>query len=152
MEQKQNTENKENQYDNLLGAMAYVGPLFILTMVARPKSKFCLFHARQSVVLFAISIFTMFVLLVINFLGSILILPLFALYVISIYRAYMSEMWAIPIVSDFAKMIDVEKILGKAGASMNGISGMVESVAQQREDNGKEEVEEVDAAKPPEAK
>ncbi|PIQ77076.1 hypothetical protein COV82_06445 [Candidatus Peregrinibacteria bacterium CG11_big_fil_rev_8_21_14_0_20_46_8] len=143
--------SKASEQDTMMAAVSYIGPLFLLTMIARPKNKFCIFHARQSMVLFGISFAVMMVLAIIPLIGSMLTLALFALYVLAIFRAFNGESWKIPVVADFAEKIDVQKIFGAAKTSMQGIQGMKEAASGQMEKAiSPEEPEEEESVAPPE--
>jgi uncharacterized membrane protein len=116
--------------EKLLAAIGYIAFLFVIPLLAKPKSAFCKFHAKQSMVLFLITIVVLVVLASIPMIGSLLTLALFAVYVLSIYRAYMGEMWNIPLVSNFAGKIDTDKLYGQAGLAVSGISGLGEKAGQ----------------------
>lgn len=112
--------------EKFFAAIGYFSFLFIIPLIVKPKSEYCKFHAKQSMVIFLVSIIVLMFLVAIPMFGSILTLALFALYVIAIYRAYNGDMWNIPVVSDFAKKINLDSIFGKAGLAVSGISGMKE--------------------------
>lgn len=114
--------------EKFFAALGYFAFLFVIPLVAKPKSKYCRFHAKQSMVLFIITILVFVVLAAIPLIGSLLTLALFAVYVIAIYRAYNGELWNIPFVSSFAGKMDLDAIYGKAGVALSGISGMKEKV------------------------
>lgn len=114
------------QDEKFFAALAYVFVLFVVTLVAKPKSKYCKFHARQSMVLFLVSIVVLFVLAAVPLVGSLLTLALFAVYILAIYRAYMGEMWAIPVVSSFAGKMDLDTLYGKAGLAVSTVSNLKE--------------------------
>jgi uncharacterized membrane protein len=114
------------QDEKFFAALAYVFIMFVVTLVAKPKSKYCKFHARQSMVLFLTSIVVLFVLAAIPWIGSLLTLGLFAVYILAIYRAYMGEMWNIPVVSTFAGKMDLDSLYGKAGLAVSTVSNLKE--------------------------
>ena len=126
--QPQTVPQVQADYDEkFFAAIGYFGPLFILTLIAKPKSAFCKFHAKQSMILLLVFFGVLIVLGVISrMIGSLLTLALFAVYVIAIYRAYMGDMWRIPLVSEFAGKMDVDALYGKAGVALTSISGLKE--------------------------
>lgn len=144
--------------DKFFAALGYFGPLFVLPLIVKPKSPYCKFHAKQSIVLFIISILVLIVLYTISWFGSILTLALFAIYILAIYKSYYGELWSIPFISNFAGKVDLEALYGKAGLALSGISGLKEKVAgledktgQTVETLGKQEEEPKTEETPPEA-
>lgn len=115
--------------EKFLAALGYFGPLFVIPLLAKPKSQYCKFHAKQSIALFIISILVLIVLASVPMIGSLLTLALFAVYVLAIYQSYNGKAWAIPLVSVFAGKIDLNALYGKAGVALNSISGLKESAA-----------------------
>lgn len=117
------------QDEKFIAALGYFGPLFVIPLIIKPKSVFCKFHAKQSMVMFLVSILVLIVLASIPMIGSLLTLALFAVYILAIYRSYKGDLWQIPFISGFAGKIDVEMLYGKAGLAISNISGFKESVA-----------------------
>ncbi|MBP9718504.1 hypothetical protein KBD59_04385 [Candidatus Gracilibacteria bacterium] len=115
--------------ERFFAALAYFGPLFVFTLVVKPKSEFCRYHARQSMVLFLITFFVLVMLLSISWLGSLLTLSLFAVYVLSIYKAYHGEIWKVPFVSGYAEKINIESLYGKAGVALSAVSDLKDKAA-----------------------
>lgn len=112
--------------EKFFAALAYFGPLFVATLVVKPKSAFCKFHARQSMVLFLIFILFLMVLFAVPLIGSLMTFVLFAVYVLAIYRAYKGDLWNIPLVSNFAGKMNIDSLYSKAGLAVSGISGLKE--------------------------
>ncbi len=104
--------------ERVFATIGYVGPLFVLPLVAQPKSDYCKFHARQSMALLAIFFLQLIVLVAIPLLGSLLTFALFAAYILCMYNAYMGKMWKIPVVGAIAQKIDFDAFLGKATATV----------------------------------
>lgn len=50
------TEAAPSGAERTIGALAYVGPFVLVTILRRKKSRFLLYHARQGLYLFAIAI------------------------------------------------------------------------------------------------
>lgn len=111
--------------ERIFAALSYVAFLFILTIITKPRSEYCRFHAKQGMVLFLITIVVLMVLATIPFIGSLFTLALFALYVLALYRAYRGDRWKIPFIGDIAGKINLDELLGKAG--------LAEAVGQLRE-------------------
>lgn len=116
--------------EKFFAALGYLAFLFVIPLIVKPKSAYCKFHARQSMVMFLGAIIVLVILGLIPWFGSILTMALFALYVLAIYKSYNGEMWSIPVVSTFAGKMDLEKLYGKAGLAVGGISGMKEKATQ----------------------
>lgn len=112
--------------EKLFATIGYLSFLFVVPLIVKPKSAYCKFHAKQSMILFLISIIVLIILAVIPWFGSLLTLTLFAVYILAIYRAYKGELWNIPIVSNFAGKMDVETLYSKAGLAVSSISGLKE--------------------------
>lgn len=112
--------------EKFFAALAYFGPLFILTLIVKPKSDFCKFHARQSMILLLIFVLFLMVLFAVPMIGSLMTFALFAVYVLAIYRAYKGDLWNIPLVSNFAGKMNIEALYNKAGLAVSGISGLKE--------------------------
>lgn len=120
--QKQGPENDEKFF----AAIGYFAFLFVIPLIVKPKSAFCKFHAKQSMVLFLMTFIVLIVLGSVPAVGSILTLALFAVYVLAIYKSYKGELWSIPIVSKWAGKMDVEALYKKTGVALNTISGLKE--------------------------
>lgn len=116
--------------EKFFAALGYFAFLFVVPLIVKPKSAYCKFHARQSMVMFLGAIIVLIILGLIPWFGSLLTLAIFALYVLAIYKAYNGEMWAIPFVSQFAGKMNIDAMYGKAGLAVGSISGMKEKAAQ----------------------
>lgn len=125
-EVRQNAAPQPESDERLFAAIGYVFFLFIIPLLVKPKSKYCKFHAQQSMVLFLTSIIVLIVLAAVPWIGSLLTLAIFAIYVLAIYKSYKGELWAIPLISKLAGKMNVETLYGKAGVAMSTISGMKE--------------------------
>lgn len=112
--------------EKFFAALGYFGPLFVISLLVKPKSQYCKFHAKQSIALFIISILVLVVLASIPTIGSLLTLTLFAVYVLAIYQSYQGKAWAIPLVSVFAGKIDLNAIYEKSGLAISNVSGLKE--------------------------
>ena len=141
--------------EKFFAALGYFAFLFVIPLIVKPKSAYCKFHSRQSMVMFLGAIVVLIILGLIPWIGSLLTLALFALYVIAIYRAYLGDLWSIPVVSTFAGKLDVDALYGKAGLAVGSISGMKEKAAQMAnqaasaaKDLGKQEADKPAAEQP----
>lgn len=100
-----------------MGAVAYVGPLWIATFISRPRSDFCRFHARQGMVLFIGEVLASAFLVIVRWtLGAIPIAGTIVVAIVSfvvwstafllslagIASAVRGERWRIPILADYA--------------------------------------------------
>ena len=112
--------------EKFFAALGYFGFLFVVPLIVKPKSTYCKFHARQSMIMFLLSIVVLVFLAAVPMFGSLLTMALFALYVLAIYRAYSGERWMIPVIGGFAGKLDVDMLYGKAGLAVTGISGLKE--------------------------
>lgn len=112
--------------EKFFAALGYFAFLFVLPLIVKPKSSYCRFHARQSMILFLIAIVVLVILASIPLVGSLLTLALFAVYVLAIYKAYKGDLWEIPVISKFAGKVNVESLYGKAGLAVSSISGLKE--------------------------
>lgn len=136
MPQEASPQYNAEEDEKFFSALGYFGPLFIIPLIVKPKSPYCKFHAKQSMVLFLIFIVVLVILAAIPWFGSIFTLVLFALYVLAIYRAYKGDMWNIPFVSNFAGKMNVEMLYNKAGLAVSGISGLKEKAENLAEKAG----------------
>lgn len=115
-----------DQDEKFFAALGYFAFLFVVPLIVKPKSAYCKFHARQSMVLFLVAIIVLIVLASVPWVGSLLTLALFAVYVLAIYKAYHGDLWSIPFVSKYAGKMNVEALYSKAGLAVSGISGLKE--------------------------
>ncbi len=126
-----------DQDEKFFAALGYFGPLFVLPLIAKPQSVFCKFHAKQSMVLLLITVIVLVFLAAIPTIGSLFTLALFAVYVLAIYRAYIGQLWNIPLVSNFAGKMDLESLYSKAGLAVGGISQLKEKAGDLAQQAGK---------------
>lgn len=115
--------------EKFFAALGYFLFLFVATLIVKPKSKYCKFHARQSMALFATFILVLIILAAIPWFGSLLTLALFAVYVLAIYKAYKGEYWNVPFISKFAGKMNVETLYDKAGLAVSSIAGFKEKAS-----------------------
>lgn len=112
--------------EKFFAALGYIAFLFVLTLLAKPRSTYCQFHAKQSMVLFLLTIVVLVFLAAVPWFGSLLTLGLFAIYVLAIYRAYRGELWNIPFVSSLAQKLDIASLYGKSSFAISAVSQLKE--------------------------
>lgn len=112
------------QDERFFAALGYFAFLFVIPLIVKPKSEYCKFHAKQSMVLFLITMVIFMILFAIPWFGSLLTLAIFAVYILAIYKSYSGELWAIPVISKFAGKMNVEALYGKAGLAVGALSGL----------------------------
>lgn len=127
--EEQNLPQAESD-EKIFAVIGYLAFLFVVPLIAKPKSKFCQLHAKQSMVMFLITILVLVVLAAIPLIGSLLTLALFALYILAIYRSYRGDYWKIPVVSAFSEKIDLAALYGKTGLSIEQIGGLKEKMGE----------------------
>ena len=103
-----------------MGAVAYVGPLWIVTFVARPRDEFCRFHARQGMVLFIGEVLAAVFLVIVRWTlgvipmaGTIIVAVVsfgvwstaFLLSLAGIASAVKGEQWRLPVLADYADVM-----------------------------------------------
>lgn len=115
--------------EKLFAAIGYFAFLFVIPLIVKPKSAYCKFHAKQSMVLFLITILIFVVLFAIPMVGSLLTLGIFAVYVLAIYRAYKGEFWNIPLISNLTGKINLENLYGKTGSTLANLSSGLKETA-----------------------
>ncbi|MEK7528432.1 MAG: hypothetical protein AAB592_01565 [Patescibacteria group bacterium] len=116
--------------EKLFAAIGYIAFLFIVPLIVKPKSKYCQLHAKQSLVMFLITFVYLIVFLISEFIGSILTVALFALYVLAIYRSFRGDWWKIPFVGDVAEHINLSMLLGAASGAAGHVGGLQEKAQE----------------------
>lgn len=126
---QENSVSVIEEDEKFFAALGYFAFLFVIPLVVKPKSAYCKFHAKQSMVLLLIAVIVLIILAAIPWFGSMLTMALFAVYILAIYKAYKGEYWRIPVVSNFAGKMNVENLYSKAGLAVTTISGMKEKAS-----------------------
>lgn len=88
--------------ERIFAAIGYLGPLFVLTLVAKAKSNYCKFHALQSMLLLVVFFLQLILLVIIPVIGSLITCVIYVIYLIAIYQAYYGNLWRIPFIGKFA--------------------------------------------------
>jgi len=106
--------------ERALGAVSYVGPLWIGSLIAKPGSEFCRFHARQGIALFLTELVAAILLGIVRLTSE--LMPVggtvavavtsfavwtsaFLLSLACISSAVKGERWRIPILADYADVL-----------------------------------------------
>lgn len=101
---------KDIAENKTLAAISYLGVLCLIPLLLKKESPFVQFHAKQGLVLFIAEIILCFV-NIIPFLGQIMWLVVCLIFVIvsiqGIIKTLKGEWWTIPIISDYAKKINL---------------------------------------------
>jgi len=99
-EQNNQSLNPDIEKNKSVAAAAYLWILCLIPLLTKQKSKYAQFHAKQGLVLFGLSFFT-----IVPFFGWILFLTLIIVSATAVIKAYNGEWWKIPFVYDLSKKI-----------------------------------------------
>lgn len=116
--------------EKIIAVIGYLAFFFVVPFIVKPKSKFCMLHAKQSAIMFFLTIIVLMVLVGIQWLGSILTLALFALYIIALYRSAVGDYWKIPVIGNIAEGIHPEALYIKAGISAESLQALKDKATQ----------------------
>ncbi|MGB9793977.1 MAG: DUF4870 domain-containing protein [Caldisericum sp.] len=106
MEEFKDFDPRDVEENKVIASLSYISILFLIPLLVKRDSKFCIEHAKQGLVLFifgiALSIIVYIPILgwIIGFLGGIV---LFVVSLISFIYALQGKFWKIPIVYDLAQ-------------------------------------------------
>lgn len=106
---------KTTQEDRMWAAIGYVAFLGIVTFAMKPRNEFCKKHAAQGLVIFAVWFLGLFLLAFPSFIaaiGGLVMLGGTVLAIIGIVMAIRSLEFNLPVLTDIAKKIPAEKIIG----------------------------------------
>lgn len=103
----------------LFGTLSYFTIAVLATIVTKPNSEFCKFHAKQGVVLVALDLLLLVLmsiaLAIVPFLAFVLffigMITMFGLHVLGIVNAVQGKMYQLPVVYGLAQKIDVASFL-----------------------------------------
>lgn len=98
--------------ERMLAAIGYFPMVFVLPLIAKPKSAFCQLHAKQGMVISVLTFFILFMLVLMPAIGSLLFLGLIASIGIGGFQAYSGFEWKVPVLTDIASKINVDNIMG----------------------------------------
>ncbi len=100
---------KDIQDNKLMAALSYLGILVFVPLFLARKSPFTQEHAKQGVILLIVHIVGMFVYWI-PVLGQILGLIVLIVNIIALVKCLMGEFWEIPVIGQYRKKINLEKI------------------------------------------
>ncbi|MGB9769966.1 DUF4870 domain-containing protein [Caldisericum exile] len=106
MEELKDFDPRDVEENKVIASLSYISILFLIPLLVKRDSKFCIEHAKQGLVLFifgiALSIIVYIPILgwIIGFLGGIV---LFVVSLIGFIYALQGKFWKIPIVYDLAQ-------------------------------------------------
>ncbi|PMP67338.1 MAG: hypothetical protein C0189_03210 [Caldisericum exile] len=106
MEELKDFDPRDVEENKVIASLSYISILFLIPLLVKRDSKFCIEHAKQGLVLFifgiALSIIVYIPILgwIIGLLGGIV---LFVVSLISFIYALQGKFWKIPIVYDLAQ-------------------------------------------------
>lgn len=115
-------------------AIGYVAFLGIVTFAMKPRNEFCKKHAAQGLVIFAVWFLGLFLLAFPSFIaaiGGLVMLGGTVLAIIGIVMAIRSYEFNLPVLTDIAKKIPAEKIIGS-------VTGKPEQKTEQKEQQGQQ--------------
>lgn len=97
---------KDTDQDRILAALAYVGFLWLVPLLAAKDSKFAMYHANQGLVLFVAGIVLGFISGIIPIIGWFIMAPLVSLAVLilaimGIINAVSGKMTPLPVIGSF---------------------------------------------------
>lgn len=101
----------------LFGALSYFTVAVLATIVSKPHSEFCKFHARQGVMLVILDlllmVFMTIALAIVPFLAYIIffigVLVMFGLHVLGLVNAVQGKMYKLPVIYGLAQKVDLAK-------------------------------------------
>lgn len=99
---KTNAKDPNAEPDKNMAALSYAWILCLAPLLGKRKSKFAQFHAKQGLILFVLSIFT-----VVPFFGQLLMLALVVVSVMGIVKTLNGEWWKIPFIYGWSKKINL---------------------------------------------
>ncbi len=99
-------KDKDIEQNNTIAALSYVWILFLIPMLAKRRSKFCQFHAKQGLVLFIVEIIASFIFWI-PLIGQLLVLLLIIISIIGIVKTLNGEWWKVPFIYDWSKKINL---------------------------------------------
>ena len=98
------SDEKDINENKAIALLSYIGFLFLVPLLTKKDSKFCLFHAKQGLVIFIVEMVAWFFLSFwqIAFFGMLLNLGAFVLSIIGIINVLDGKTKKIPITGDLA--------------------------------------------------
>lgn len=107
---------KTTQEERMWAAIGYIAFLGVVTLAMMPKSEFCKKHAQQGLLLFVFWFIGLIVLAMpislLSGIGGLMLLGITVIAILGIVKSISSFELKLPILSDLAKMIPAEAIVG----------------------------------------
>lgn len=106
MENQTPQDQKDIEQNKAIAFLSYLSILFLIPLLAKPESKFCIHHAKNGLVLFIASLIVGIVMIVpfigwlIGIVGSIV---LFVYAIVGIVKALKGEHWDMPLFGQYTK-------------------------------------------------
>ena len=97
------TKETKTSDSNLMAALSYLWLLSVVMLVVKKDDPFVLFHAKQGLVLFIVSIALWFI----PVLGWLLQLAIFVMVIIGFIKALSGEKYQLPVVGMVAEKINI---------------------------------------------
>ena len=110
MPEEQKFDPKDIEDNKVIAAISYLFILFLIPLLTKKDSKFCMFHAKQGLVLFIAWVILWVIWMIptlgwiLGFLGTILLL---IIELVGLIKALQGEAWEIPVIGEYAKKINV---------------------------------------------
>ncbi|MDP4008047.1 MAG: hypothetical protein Q8P68_02535 [Candidatus Peregrinibacteria bacterium] len=122
----------------LFGTLSYFTIAVLATIVTKPNSEFCKFHAKQGVVLVGLDLLLLVLisisLAIVQYLAFILffvgMITMFGLHILGIVNAVQGKMYQLPVVYGLAQKIDVASFLSKNTKPADSITPPTEQAAE----------------------
>jgi len=92
--------------EKLLAMLGYIHFLCVLPLALKPKSKFCQFHGKQSLVLVLLFFVLSWVGLMMSKIGALLALINIIIIIVSMVQASQGKLWRIPFVAQVADKLN----------------------------------------------
>lgn len=106
MPEKNQTNNADIEANKNVAALSYVFILFLVPLLAKRKSKFAQFHAKQGLVLFVVELLASLVSWFPVF-GQLLMITLVVVSIIGVVKTLNGEWWKIPFLYDWSKKVNL---------------------------------------------
>lgn len=100
------TRDKDVEKNKAIAALSYIWILFLVPMLAKRRSKFCQFHAKQGLVLFIVEVIAGLIFWI-PYIGQLIMLVLVIVAIIGIIKALNGEWWKIPYIYSWSKKINL---------------------------------------------
>ncbi len=135
---------KTTQEERMWSAIGYIAFLGVVTLAMMPKSEFCKKHAQQGILLFVFwfigLILLAFPISILSGIGGLIIVASTVIAILGIVKSISSYELKLPVLSDLAKMVPAEAIVGSlTGKATKGTEPTPTPVPTPTEEPKKEE-------------